>query len=374
MSEQTPVLFELKPCGNGKHIAIATLNVEKSLNALNLEMIDLLQAQLADYEQDDSVVCVFLQGSGDKAFCAGGDVVALYEASAAYGEDAATGPAIDFFSREYRLDYQIHTYSKPIIVWGNGFVMGGGLGLMSGASHRVATERTRMAMPEVTIGLYPDVGATWFLNRTPGHSGLFLGLTGAQMNAADAIFVGLADRFISHGQKEAVIAGLTGSEWSEQAEQNYQTVSQVLRGFEQLETERPEGQVEKHLPWINSACDADTTAEIVAQILAHTGEDAWLNKAVAGLKNGCPMTPHLLVEQLKRGRHLSLADAFRMELILSVNSTQKGHFREGVRALLIDKDRQPKWTPDHVNDVDISQVSTFFNEPWTGEHPLADLQ
>lgn len=373
MSEQRPVLFEERPAGNGKRVAIATLNAEKSLNSLTLEMIDLLQEKFTAWEADDGVACVFLQGAGDKGFCAGGDVVALHRGSAAYGEALPDNSAAEFFAREYRLDHHIHTYSKPVICWGNGIVMGGGIGLMSGASHRVVTASSRMAMPEITIGLFPDVGGTWFLNHAPGRTGLFLGLTGANINAADAKFVGLADRFIGHEKRDAVLAELCQTAWQQSGDKNRGLVSHVLRDFERgCIDQQPAGNVQGHFDWINDITDGDDLVQIVAQISAYDGEDKWLSRAAKTLASGCPVTPHLVALQMRRGRHLSLADVFRMELTLAVNCTARGHFKEGVRALLIDKDRNPSWTPARVAEVSADEIAAFTAEPWA-QHPLADL-
>lgn len=364
-----PVVFEERTAQNGKRIAIATLNAERSLNSLTLTMIDLLQEKFTAWENDDDIACVFLQGAGDKAFCAGGDVVALHAGSAAYDEPLPNNDAIDFFAREYALDYHIHVYAKPIVVWGNGIVMGGGLGLMSGASHRVVTENTRMAMPEVTIGLYPDVGGSWFLNRAPGRTGLFLGLTGASFNGADAKFVGLGDRFVAQHQKEAVLQALCELDFVEPHGQ----VSTLLHRFEkECLQQQPEGNVQRHFDQIQALTDADTIPELFDAITGYQGDDKWLSKAAAGLQNGCPVTPYLVQAQLQRTRHLSLADVFRLELTISSNCARRGHFKEGVRALLIDKDRQPQWHPARVADVTNSEVDAFFVEHWE-RHPLSHL-
>lgn len=364
------VLFETLPAANGRHIAIATLNAEKSLNSLSLAMVDLLGPQLAQWESDASIACVVLRGQGAKAFCAGGDVVQLYRSAC-----AQDGVAAQFFEREYRLDHQIHVYGKPLIVWGNGIVMGGGLGLMSGASHRVVTESSRIAMPEVTIGLYPDVGGTWFLNRTPGRTGLFLALTGASINAADALFIGLADRFIAHEKYSAVIDALAATAWSADAAKHAGQVSHVLRDCEQASRELlPESPVRTHFDLINRLCDGDDIDGIVANILAWSGDDKWLQKAVKTLATGCPTTIHLVDQQFKRGRNLSLREAFELELILSINCMRFGNFREGVRALLIDKDNQPAFEPATLGAVTPDFVAAHFEAPWGGAaHPLADL-
>ena len=193
-----PVLFETLIAENGCQIGVITLNAEKTLNALSLDMIDLMAEQLALWSTDDNIALVLMQAAGEKAFCAGGDLQNLYQsmlthhASVDKDDVRANQYACDFFNREYRLDYLIHTYPKPILCWGHGIVMGGGIGLMAGASHRVVTEKSRLAMPEIGIGLFPDVGGSYFLNRMPGKLGLFLALTGAMVNAADAKFTKLA--------------------------------------------------------------------------------------------------------------------------------------------------------------------------------------
>src|SRR6218665_970439 len=187
------VLLRTLPTANGHQFGHATLNAPASLNALTLPMVDALHTQLQAWAADPQVAGVVLDGSGDKAFCAGGDVVGLYHAMRAAGPGRVPADAAAFFEREYRLDHPIHTHPQPPPWWGHGIVMGGGIGLMAGASHRVVTPRSRLAMPEITLGLYPDVGGSWFLPRLPGRTGLFLALTGAPLNAADALWAGLAD-------------------------------------------------------------------------------------------------------------------------------------------------------------------------------------
>ena len=183
------------------------------LNALSLAMIDRLDPQLAAWGAGPADRRRVLDAVGDRAFCAGGDVVAVYHAIRAAGPGQVPKLCSDFFEREYRLDYRIHTYPKPILCWGHGIVMGGGIGLMAGASHRVATPKTRLAMPEIGIGLYPDVAGSWFLPRMPGRSGLFLALTGAPLNASDARFAGLADVVLPHESLPGVLDAVSAERW-----------------------------------------------------------------------------------------------------------------------------------------------------------------
>ena len=357
MSQQQIVLFEERLSTSGKSIGIATLNSEKTLNALSLDMARLLKAQLDEWEKSDSIACVVLQGSGEKAFCAGGDIVQLYN-------DMQNEIAnVDrFFAEEYQLDYAIHTYKKPIVLWGNGIVMGGGLGLMSGCSHRVVTESTRMAMPEVTIGLFPDVGGTWFLNRAPGRTGLFLGLTGASINAADAIYVGLADSFIGDQQRQAVIEGIVAIDWCDGSPN--ELVGKLLGRFEKTaETLKPVGQVEHHFKHIQAVTEGDSLTDVVARITAYEGDDKWLSKAAAGLRQGCPATIHLVWEQLQRGGSLSLQEVFEMELVMAMNCARMGNFQEGVRALLVEKDKNPQFMPPTLEEVTTDFVEWHFSAP-----------
>ena len=367
------VCFETIETNQNKLIAIATLNAERSLNALSVEMVDLLFTQLEGWQQDDAVVCVLLQGAGEKAFCAGGDIRRLYDTMIKCGAEIPNNYAHDFFGNEYRLDYLIHQYQKPLIVWGHGIVMGGGIGLMSGASHRVVTEKSRLAMPEINIGLFPDVGSTWFLNHTPGHSGLFLGLTGAHMNAADALFTGLADRFILHENKTSVLDSLTAATWSENNALNQAIVNRTLRQFEQR-NELPESKVRHYFDLINEVCDGDSLIEIVENITAINSDDSWLQRATSSLNKGCPTTAHLVYQQLQRGKKLSLEAVFQLEFILALQCTRHPDFPEGVRALLVEKDGKPQWQHDCVASVPDTWVNEHFQAPWeTGENPLSDL-
>ncbi|WP_237055590.1 enoyl-CoA hydratase/isomerase family protein [Microbulbifer sediminum] len=357
-------------------LAQATLNLPRALNALNLEMIDLLSAQLEAWAEDDSVACVWIDGSGDKAFCAGGDVVALYEESASYTEatagEVSTEFTTTFFSHEYRLDHRIHTFEKPIVVWGGGYVMGGGIGIMAGASHRIVTPSTRMAMPEVTIGLFPDVGSGWFLNRMPGRLGLFLGLTGAQFNGSDALFAGMADRMLADSDRERALEAVAGLDFTGSAKTFHQLVSDCLKDLQLPLGEQPASVLREHYDIIQQLTDFPTLPGVWHSITGYEGEDRWLQKAAKTLAGGSPMTPWVVWEQLQRARHLSLVDVFRMELALAVNLCNSGHLREGVRALLVDKDRNPQWQPARLEEVPLGEVLCCFRDPWP-VHPLRDL-
>lgn len=374
MNTDSPILFREQPTASGRVIGIATLNAPKALNALGQEMINQLDQQLAVWEMDSRVAAVWLEGAGEKAFCAGGDIVKLYRSLVEHPQDS-NAYAEAFFSREYRLDYSIHRYSKPILCWGHGIVMGGGLGLMAGASHRIVTEASRIAMPEISIGLFPDVGATWFLNRMPQGCGLYLGLTGSSINAADALFVGLADAFVPYAQKEELLRQLDAASWTSDSEANRAVATEVLRAFTpRYQNSLPEPQLEPRLPLIRQLTSHNSLSETVSAILAADASDAWIAKGANNLRRGCPVTAHLVWEQLRRGKDWSLGEVFRQELVMAVQCTRHPDLREGVRALLIDKDNQPRWQFASVDEVPADYVQEFFTSPWAfHEHPLLDL-
>ncbi|NVD97479.1 enoyl-CoA hydratase/isomerase family protein [Massilia sp. BJB1822] len=372
------VLFEELPAGGGKRLGIATLNAEKSLNSLSLEMVHALAERLAAWADDDGIAVVLLQAAGDKAFCAGGDLQNLYasmrqhHSSPEHGDAAANQYAADFFRHEYRLDYQIHTYPKPILCWGHGIVMGGGIGLMAGASHRVVTGQSRLAMPEISIGLFPDVGGSWLLSRMPGKAGLFLALTGAQVRAADALFLGLADHGIIQENKAAVLAALQQQPWSSQRADNDRLLTQVLRRHADPALAEA-GPVQQHFDTINRLCGAASLAQIVAALSQHASDDAWFNKAIATLRAGSPGSIALSHALQQRVAGLSLADVFRLEYIAALHCAARPDFAEGIRALLIDKDGKPAWQPPTLQQVSAGWLEGFFTAPAWPAHPLADL-
>ncbi len=376
---ESPVLFEERAATNGKRIGIATLSVPRTLNGLSLEMARLLDAQFVDWAQDDGIALVLLQGAGEKAFCAGGDLHGLYRGMLAHDRPAGSDPAADprgnehaeaFFETEYRLDYRIHTYPKPVLCWGHGIVMGGGIGLMSGASHRVVSERSKLAFPEITVGLYPDVGGSWLLNRVPDRGGLFLALTGAPLTAGDAIHAGLADHFIPEASRPQVLEALLHEAWGEHSAASHRRLSQLLQGFVQAAEPGP---LQRHAALISAACAHDL-AGIVSAIAGIDLDDAWLQNAKATLAAGAPGSARLGFELQQRAATLSLADTFRLEYVVSLHCAAHGDFAEGIRALLIDKDRNPRWNPATLSQATPAWAETFFTAPWSADqHPLADL-
>lgn len=367
------VIFSEHPTQDGRAIGEIRLNAERSLNALTLEMIEEILPRLAEWEKNDRIVAVLLDSAGEKAFCAGGDVVNLYKAIIGDGDPEFPER---FFNHEYRLDYRLHTFSKPVICWGNGFVMGGGMGLLSASSHRIVTETSRLAMPEVTIGLYPDVGASWFLNRLPNGTGRFLAITGAQINAQDAHYLGLADRMIASDKRDALVEQLTQAQWGDADNLDAEgVVNQVLRHLERDSQEvftELESPVRTYSPLIRELMDHDTIEQAVAAIAAVESDNKWFQKAQKTLAHGSPVSVKLIDQQLKRAKYMSLAQVFQAELSVSVQCCRHTEFPEGVRALLVDKDGKPQWRYPDVASVEDSFIEGLLTPPWA-ENPLTDL-
>lgn len=388
MSEESNevVLFEEVACGNGMKLGLATLNTPKTLNGLSLDMTRLLAARLEVWAKDPDLALVLLRGAGDRAFCAGGDLHTLYQSMTENtGKPAAANTyAGTFFAEEYALDYRIHTFPKPIVVWGDGIVMGGGMGLMMGASHRIVTDTSKLAMPEITIGLFPDVGGTWMLNRLPGKTGLFLGLTGAHIGAADALFAGMADYHLPHDAWNTLISSLKTQRWHripEQAELQHATRvrhDDMLNSLLHELSSDPApaiGSLQQHLSLIQKVCSGSDLEKIVENILALSAhQDPWLQRAAKTLAAGSPGSARLTFTLLQRTKHASLAEVYRIEWIAGLMCASHGDFAEGIRALLVDKDKNPKWNPAMLSDATTLWVEKFFTPPFAKkDHPLYRL-
>lgn len=376
-----PVRFEERVGAHGR-IGIATLDAPATLNGLSLPMAQALDAQLRRWAEDPAVAMVWLQGAGEKAFCAGGDLHGLYrgmreqQARARWSGDDYADPrgnahAEAFFATEYRLDYRIHRYPKPLLCWGHGIVMGGGIGLMAGASHRVVSERSKLAFPEISVGLYPDVGGSWLLARVRDRAGLFLALTGAPLNAGDAIWAGLADHHLPEALRAEALDAALAAPWSRDGASDRATLTLLLQS---LATPAPAGPLQRHAALIASVCAADSLEATAARIAAIESDDAWLQTARASLAAGAPGSARLGYELQRRAASMSLADTFRLEYWVSLHCAAHGDFAEGIRALLIDKDRNPQWNPATLAQATAAWAETFLRAPASAQpHPLADL-
>jgi enoyl-CoA hydratase/carnithine racemase len=269
--------------------------------------------------------------------------------------------AENFFAREYQMNYVLFTYPKPVICWGHGVVMGGGMGVMAGCSHRVVSERTRIGMPEITIALFPDVGGSYFLNRTPGMIGRFLSLTSAHINATDALYANLGDVFLAHEQRHGVIEALAKGQWSDDPAVNTAIVDEILSMEAALD--QPLGVIEPLMPQINALMAGDDLNDISDRLLGYEGDNVWLQKARDGFAHGSKLAACWIFRQLNESANYSLKEVFDTELRLGANIMRHPEFAEGVRALLVDKDRQPKWQFATVQDVPMDVLESFFAEP-----------
>lgn len=367
-AKQAPVLRHLHDTPSGHRLGELRLNAESTLNALSLVMIDLLAQALDDWATDDSVVAVLITASGDKAFCAGGDIQALYHAM---HRNAEAGETVDhyptaFFEREYRLDYRLHSYPKPLVALGHGIVMGGGLGVFSAARHRVISERTRLAMPEVNIGLFPDAGATWILRGLPPPTALALGLTGVQLNARDVLDLGLGTAVLAQDARHELVDVLRALPWQGGGADD-DLVTEALGGL--AAPTLPEG----NLAVLPDALDpAEELPALVAVLEAQSGRSDWLDRGLATLAGGCPTSAGIVLEQVRRAPPLTLPDSFRLELDVATRCAEAGDFQEGVRARIIDKSNDPQWRYGTVAALPWEHVLGHF-EPLS-PHPLADLE
>lgn len=365
----TCVIFREHATQDGHLIGEICLDSERTLNALSQEMIRLIQPQLDVWQENPRLVALLLDSTGDKSFCAGGDVVGAWRLI----QEQAYTEIDEYFAAEYRLDYRLQTYPKPIICWGSGLVMGGGLGLLNGCSHRVVTPTSRLAMPEVTIGLFPDVGASYFLNRLPANIGLFLGLTGSHVQAADALWLGLADYALHTDQRQLMLEQLQVQIWNQG--DNKAVITAVLRDLAVVAQPEFQGMVtpvQQHQALINALLADDSVKGFVDRLAALPTDDAWLARAQQTVSQGSPLSLCLIAEQLRRARHLSLKAVFQFEMLLAAQCCRQGEFAEGVRALLIDKDKSPKWRFTSVECVPKDVLESHFQPPWT-VNPLATL-
>lgn len=362
---EQPVQFHTHVCANGMLIGEIVLYNEKALNAQNTQMIELIAPKLRQWECDAQIALVLLRGAGEKAFCAGGDIRSLYYAMK---EDnrLLNSDVLRFFSQEYGLCQQVHTYPKPVLVWASGIVMGGGMGLAGAASHRIVTNTTLMAMPEISIGLFPDAGATWFLQRFPAHLGLFVGLTGARFNGQDAFDASLAECAMPADGWDTLLAALLATEW--QADEAYNQLNRVLGKLHQPEV-LPPAMLLPRRDAIQRLLMQGSLSEVDAA-LQLPQEDDYLEACCVQYRQGCPTTAALMWQLYRKARYFSLDQALHLELTIAMHCCHQGNFQEGVRALLIDKDKQPKWR-HRLTELNEEEITQYFESPFPkGEHPF----
>ena len=389
---------------------LITLNRPRALNALSLAMIRSITASLLDWRADPAVLVVGLRGmrraavpkangtaaqgargspvskaavpdGADQpfgAFCAGGDIRFFHQAALAGNPELE-----DFFTEEYRLNHLIHTYPKPVVAFMDGIVMGGGMGLAQGASARIVTARTRMAMPETQIGLFPDVGGGYFLSRCPGHLGEYLALTGQVISGAQAVAAGLADQVVEPER--------LGNLWDALADYGLADGDTVFGDQQAAEPAPGNGEpVPGGAPdvldraRIDRYFDLPDMTAIVQALEADAGADEWAHTAAGALRQRSPLMLQVTLQQIRRARQLGLAEDLRMERDLVRHCFHPAHLGrlgaatdvvEGIRALAVDKDHTPRWNPASIEGVTAEMVTPFFTSPWPAHaHPLRELR
>jgi enoyl-CoA hydratase/carnithine racemase len=341
------VLFSV----NNNGVAFITLNRPKAINSLSYEMVTMIGQKLKEWEKDDQVLLVILTGAGTKGFCAGGDIKALYEARVS---QSALHNAEQFFEEEYKVDQFIYTFSKPIIACLDGIVMGGGVGLTYGASYKVVTERTKWAMPEMNIGFFPDVGAAYFLNKAPGYIGRYLALTGAVIEAADVMYINGADHYMPYEKLNAFLSDVEEIHWHDRELDS--TIKQLINNYsEELANE-------SQLASLQEDIDHHFSFPTVEAILASLEEKQsnFAMKTKQTLLSKSPSSLKVTLQQLIEGEEKTLKECFATDLTLAKNFLKHKDFFEGVRSVLIDKDKNPRYMYKHLSDVSEEMVTSFF--------------
>jgi enoyl-CoA hydratase/carnithine racemase len=379
MSESTPVEIDEVRTRIENRIGFIELNRPQALNALSLPMIRAMHAALDAWRDDSRVHAVVVRTLHPRAFCAGGDVRYFYEAGRR-GDVAARDA---FFTGEYALDHAIFTYGKPYIALMEGVVMGGGMGISQGAhrtgGRRIVSETTKMAMPETRIGLFPDVGAGWFLARTPGAIGRYLAVTGATIDATDALYAGLADVYIDTSDIAALLEALRSTPFNHPGD-----IVACVECLTSRTASRPPRGEGGHVasvslasirPWIDRHFALPDVAGIIASLQAEREPDAreWAQDTIRVMRERSPLSMAVSLEVVARAEG-PMSDCLRRDLDLTRSTFDHGDVIEGIRARIVDKDNRPTWRIAHIEDVTRAEVEHMFVSPWTPEtHPLRQL-
>lgn len=351
-------------------IGFISLDRAKALNSLSLEMVRAITQALLTWRDDPDILAVIIGSSSEKAFCAGGDIRFFHECG---GSSPKGGSALleDFFTEEYALNFLIHHYPKPYVALMNGIVMGGGMGIAQCASAgrvRIVTESSKIAMPEVHIGLFPDVGGSYFLSRAPGQIGAYLGITGSTIGAADALYAGLADLFIPTAQLPALTAMLESTARSD----IHEAIHDFAASFKG-QIDPPNSMLARHRSWIDQYFAADDVQSILSGLILEGSPFA--HNVIAMMQQRSPLMMCVTLRELRLGAAMSLAECLRMERTMVRRCFEHGEVLEGVRARVIDKDNNPRWSPATLGAVTPEMVSLFFSPAWPAyAHPLRDLE
>ncbi|MEO1293007.1 MAG: enoyl-CoA hydratase/isomerase family protein [Pseudomonadota bacterium] len=349
------ILFETRGL-----LGLITLNRPEALNALTHGMALALEAKLRDWIADDAVAAVAIQGAGDKAFCAGGDIRQLYDTGQA--DPARDGAGnFAFYADEYRLNTLIKRYPKPYVSLIDGICMGGGVGVSIHGRYRIGGDRLVFAMPETGIGLIPDVGATFFLPRLPRHAGFFAGLTGARMKAADCVETHVVDYYVRSETFPALLEAMAAAPFDDDSDE---VLSELIATHA---SPPPPAPLKPHLDAVDEIFGAESVSEILARLDA--GND-WAQKQAAVIRQKSPTSTSITHRQLRAGAGLTFEDCMRLEYRLARHCMTHPDFYEGVRAVIIDKDGAPHWRPATLDTVDPAEIEQAFAPLGDEELPL----
>lgn len=339
-------------CEVANRIGWIRLSRPQAINSLQLAMVRAIDEKLREWKSDPKVALICISGEGERGLCAGGDMKALYECK----DSSSFQAAYDFFHTEYAMDLLIHQYPKPVVAYMNGIVMGGGVGLSIGASHRIVTETTKWAMPEMNIGFFPDVGASYFLNRMPGYAGRYLALTSQVIQASDAVYCGAADFYIESKNWPDIESQLLQRAWPEDGAAA--ELSALLAGYR---APVPPSRLAEWQPKIDGHFAKETVEDILSSLEREAERgDPWAAETLRSLLAKPPVSLKVALRQLQLGKEKSLADCFSMELNMSMNFMKHPDFYEGVRSVLVDKDKSPAWNYPRLEDVSDDLVDSFF--------------
>jgi enoyl-CoA hydratase len=347
MQLEAEVKCEVQNC-----VGYIKLNRPKSLNSLTINMVKQISQQLTAWEHQMEVSMIIIEGAGEKGLCAGGDMRFFYDNK----DGDVDAAAEEFFTTEYSMNLQMHRYPKPILAYMDGIVMGGGMGISIYSEHRIVTEKSRLSMPEMNIGFFPDVGASYFMNQMPGFMGRYLALTASIFNGADAIYLGAADYYLNRDSWVAL-------------------KEEIVR-YEHIDSKKLRNLIQKY---VNNSVPDSTLARIqdkadlhfaynsVQDILASldraaVGGDDWAKETASTIRSKSPISLSVTMEQLIRGESMPLEDCLKMELFISKQFMHNYNFYEGVRSVLVDKDRNPTWVPATIDEVKKEDIKNFFQQ------------
>lgn len=360
---EEPVLFHVQ-----QGVGWITLNRPKVLNSLNTEMVESISEQMEAWKEDKQVALVCIVGAGEKGLCAGGDIRELYD----HRSEGIEKHAERFFATEYWMDYDFWTFPKPVLAYMDGVVMGGGVGITMGASHRIVTEKTKWAMPEMNIGFFPDVGSSYFFNQLPGSLGKYLALTSSVIKAGDLMELGYADYYIHQDDWPQIVQNINEKQWT--TENVQEGLNALLSAYARSDygaslLKEKKQQIDTHFSF-------STVEEIVNSLeKASVDKEDWENKTKELLETKSPTSLKVTLKQQLKGAELTYSECLKMELDMAMNFMQYDDFYEGVRAVLVDKDQSPSWNPSALVKVSEESVNSFFQYQWSkDQHPLQNMQ